>query len=171
MTNDQANAANVLEKTLELVKQILLKHETLVISEMRRVVEAKNHELKMIYAERDRLHAQLPDGMQKCTIVFKECEKGHGWLTATNWVQHECHTCERDKAIFEMEDLRKICAEQMERANTWRDRAKTMEDKRGYMSFWGPKSEVAEPGCGGDWTDEGWQCGCGALYPRYCKGT
>ena len=84
MTNDQANAANVLESTLDLVKQILLKHETLVISEMRRVVEAKNHELKLIYAE-------------------------------------------RDKAISDMEDLRRMCDEQMERANVWRDRAKTAE--------------------------------------------
>ena len=127
MTNDQANAANVLESTLDLVKQILLKHETLVISEMRRVVEAKNHELKLIYAE-------------------------------------------RDKAISDMEDLRRMCDEQMERANVWRDRAKTAEGERGYMPFCGPKVEVAEPGCGGDWTDEGWHCRCDALYPRYCKG-
>lgn len=41
-----------------------------------------------------RLRAQLPDGMQHCTLVFKECAKGHGWLTATNWVQHGCPTCE-----------------------------------------------------------------------------
>ncbi len=39
------------------------------------------------------LKAQLPQGMKHCTIVFKECEKGHGWLTATNWVQHDCPTC------------------------------------------------------------------------------
>ena len=37
--------------------------------------------------------AQLPDGMKHCTILFKECAKGHGWLTATNWVQHDCPTC------------------------------------------------------------------------------
>lgn len=39
---------------------------------------------------------QLPEEMQDCTIVFKECEKGHGWLTATNWVQHGCPWCERN---------------------------------------------------------------------------
>ena len=39
------------------------------------------------------LRAQLPVGMQHCTIVFKRCEHGHGTLTATNWVQHECETC------------------------------------------------------------------------------
>lgn len=40
-----------------------------------------------------RLQAQLPDGMESCTILFKECEKGHGWLTATNWIQHGCPHC------------------------------------------------------------------------------
>lgn len=43
----------------------------------------------------DAMEQQLPEGMKHCTIVFKECEKGHGWLTATNWVQHGCPTCER----------------------------------------------------------------------------
>jgi hypothetical protein len=40
-----------------------------------------------------KLRAQLPEEMQDCTIYFKECEFGHGTLTATNWVQHECHVC------------------------------------------------------------------------------
>lgn len=39
------------------------------------------------------LEAQLPDGMKDCTIVFRECDKGHGRLTATNWVQHSCFVC------------------------------------------------------------------------------
>jgi len=39
------------------------------------------------------LEAQLPAGMAHCTIRFRECEKGHGWLTADNWVQHRCPTC------------------------------------------------------------------------------
>jgi hypothetical protein len=39
------------------------------------------------------LTAQLPDGMKHCTIVFKECDKGHGRLTATNWIDHGCDTC------------------------------------------------------------------------------
>lgn len=46
--------------------------------------------------ERDALLCQLPEGMKHCTIVFKECPVGHGWLTATNWVQHDCPICERD---------------------------------------------------------------------------
>jgi hypothetical protein len=33
--------------------------------------------------------------MRECTILHMECEKGHSWLTATNWVQHPCPTCQR----------------------------------------------------------------------------
>lgn len=40
------------------------------------------------------LESQLPEGMKHCTIVCKECEKGHTRLTATNWVQHGCKQCE-----------------------------------------------------------------------------
>lgn len=37
--------------------------------------------------------ARLPAGMEHCTILFKECAKGHGRLTATNWIDHGCSTC------------------------------------------------------------------------------
>lgn len=36
---------------------------------------------------------QLPEGMEECTILFKECERGHGRLTAMNWLDHGCQTC------------------------------------------------------------------------------
>jgi hypothetical protein len=49
---------------------------------------------KRAEAEVERLCSQLPAEMQECTIRFKECEKGHGWLTADNWIQHGCPTCE-----------------------------------------------------------------------------
>jgi hypothetical protein len=45
-------------------------------------------------AEIGRLSAQLPEGMQHCTIRFIECPVGHGRLTATNWVDHGCTFCE-----------------------------------------------------------------------------
>ena len=45
---------------------------------------------------RDKLRRQLPPTMQNCTIVFKECEFGHHWLTATNWAGHGCPWCEHD---------------------------------------------------------------------------
>jgi len=51
-------------------------------------------ELVTLRAENERLREQLPEGMKHCTIQFKECHLGHGWLTATNWVQHGCQTCE-----------------------------------------------------------------------------
>ena len=45
-------------------------------------------------AQVEALQAQLPAEMQGCTILFKECEKGHGRLVATNWRDHGCQTCE-----------------------------------------------------------------------------
>lgn len=47
--------------------------------------------------EVERLRARLPAEMQTCTIVFKECEKGHGRLTATNWIDHGCSQCAIDR--------------------------------------------------------------------------
>jgi hypothetical protein len=57
---------------------------------------------------REAVAARLPPGMTDCVIVFHECEKGHGWLTAANWKQHGCLCCERDRAITEE---REACAE------------------------------------------------------------
>jgi exosome complex RNA-binding protein Csl4 len=51
-----------------------------------------------LMAEVAELKAQLPEGMKDCTIVFKECSKGHAWLTATNWVQHDCPICRAEEA-------------------------------------------------------------------------
>lgn len=39
------------------------------------------------------MSGRVPPGMEDCTILFKECKKGHGWLTAENWVQHGCLHC------------------------------------------------------------------------------
>jgi hypothetical protein len=50
------------------------------------------------------LEAQLPDGMKDCTIQFKECERGHGRLTATNWVQHGCDACRIAELTKPVED-------------------------------------------------------------------
>lgn len=50
-----------------------------------------------IIGELKRLRAQLPEGMKDCTIQFKECEKGHGRLTAANWIDHGCPKCEADR--------------------------------------------------------------------------
>jgi hypothetical protein len=58
--------------------------------------------------EREQLYSQLPEGMKRCTIVFKECDDGHGSLTVKNWVQHECQICALELAntrIAQLEEL------------------------------------------------------------------
>jgi hypothetical protein len=51
-------------------------------------------EVERMAVECEQLRLQLPKGMEHCTIRFIECEKGHGRLTATNWVEHGCYHCE-----------------------------------------------------------------------------
>lgn len=62
------------------------------------------------WSDVEALLAQLPEGMRHCTIRFIECKKGHGRLTATNWIDHGCQTCELEeacaKALAELNDLR-----------------------------------------------------------------
>lgn len=71
------------------------------------------HEHKVIVAYIKELTAQLPAGMQDCTILFKECEKGHGRLTATNWIQHGCDTCKIQELTAQLDakdqDLKRLC--------------------------------------------------------------
>jgi aminoglycoside phosphotransferase len=63
---------------------------------------AAYREAARLEAENRRLRAQLPEGMDHCTILFKSCKLGHGWLTAINWVQHECPTCEQNRLRVDM---------------------------------------------------------------------
>ncbi len=53
-------------------------------------------EAEGLKAELRAARAQIPETMQDCTILFRQCPVGHGWLTAANWIQHGCPTCERD---------------------------------------------------------------------------
>lgn len=75
--------------------------------------------------ENKRLLAQLPDGMKHCTILFKECEKGHGRLTAMNWIDHGCRQCEFDRLTADR-DAWKIMAKQ---ANHWNDLPQSEKEK------------------------------------------
>jgi hypothetical protein len=63
---------------------------------------------RALVAEREKVLRQLPAEMQHCTILFKECENGHGRLTATNWIDHGCPTCAERIALdawkYEAED-------------------------------------------------------------------
>ena len=65
----------------------------------------------LMEAQRDKLLAQLPETMQHCTILSKRCEKGHAWLTATNWFQYECQQCEFDRLEAERDQLKKLVYE------------------------------------------------------------
>jgi len=59
---------------------------------------------EVLVAEIERLRKQLPEGMGGCTIILHRCEKGHGWLSAENWIQHGCPTCEIER-LREVERL------------------------------------------------------------------
>jgi hypothetical protein len=48
---------------------------------------------------------QLPEEMKHCTIQFKECEKGHGRLTATNWIDHGCRQCKIEELTTALSDM------------------------------------------------------------------
>lgn len=45
----------------------------------------------------DACKEHLPEGMEHCTITFHQCAKGHAWLSATNWIQHGCPTCQLEQ--------------------------------------------------------------------------
>ncbi len=60
-------------------------------------------EVDRLRTENERLRKQLPEGMEHCTIQFKSCPVGHGRLTATNWVQHECYVCEINRLKTQLE--------------------------------------------------------------------
>lgn len=62
-----------------------------------------------------KLEAQLPEGMKHCTIVFTECPVGHGQLSATNWVQHDCQICRNLELEQQVKDLKDELAEARER--------------------------------------------------------
>jgi hypothetical protein len=77
------------------------------------------YDVEDVDAEIARLKAQLPEGMQECTIRFIECPVGHGRLTAANWVDHGCDTCERNRLKAQLSVLRKqIAAEKAEHVQT-----------------------------------------------------
>lgn len=76
------DAAGERDKALADLAAIIVQRDEALIAESKAIADLATAK------------AQLPAEMQECTIVFKECENGHGWLTATNWVQHGCPTCE-----------------------------------------------------------------------------
>lgn len=87
-----------LEELLKKSPHAKLHEQRKKLYELQRAVEYRNDRIAG-------LTAQLPEGMKHCTILFKQCEKGHGWLTAANWIQKPCLTCERDKLKDEIRTL------------------------------------------------------------------
>jgi septal ring factor EnvC (AmiA/AmiB activator) len=80
-----------------------------ILDELKAANEENEHLrdwLVRLRAERDALLAQLPDEMKHCTIRFIECEKGHGRLTADNWIDHGCKKCQLDALEAEQDELR-----------------------------------------------------------------
>jgi hypothetical protein len=76
------------------------------------------------------LESQLPEGMRHCTIVFVECERGHGRLQGTNWTDGGCPHCK-------LEGMRRINRAQARTVgelrvsrDEWRDIA--LADKRDH---------------------------------------
>ena len=73
------------------------------VEQARRIIQAASilHgvslDRKVIPVSRPTQSSQLPDGMEHCTIRFKECPKGHGRLAADNWIDHGCLVCEIQK--------------------------------------------------------------------------
>ena len=47
---------------------------------------------------------QLPEGVKHCKIIFRECEKGHGRLIASNWVDHGCLFCKLAELEGQLEE-------------------------------------------------------------------
>lgn len=67
------------------------------LDEIATLVRRKEFERLLLIDKNKRLKKQLPEGMRGCTILFKECEEGHGRLTAANWVDHGCQQCEIER--------------------------------------------------------------------------
>lgn len=114
--------------------------------------------LLSVEKERDGLLSQLPEGMKHCTIIFKECDKGHGWLTATNWVQHGCPKCEFDRIVDEKHELQRLRRQSSNMVSAlhleacqWRLKAEKAEQERDGLAA---KLEKAEESL------SGWREGC-----------
>ena len=65
-------------------------------------------EIARLNAEIEALRAanlrQMPDGMQNCTIVLKECILGHERLLASHWLDEGCLECAIDSLKLHLKD-------------------------------------------------------------------
>lgn len=63
----------------------------------------KDDEIRCALCDLEATQAQLPEGMKNCTIVFEQCQIGHGSLRGKNWIKPECPWCQIDKLKKELE--------------------------------------------------------------------
>lgn len=93
MADDPVEVAALIERLRELLAMTGGARPGSFEAHLQDVFRVSAESLAALVQEIERLRGQLPEGMQDCTIQFKECEQGHGRLTATNWVQHDCPWC------------------------------------------------------------------------------
>ena len=83
MTNDKANAESLLETSLDLIRRVLIKHETAMLSEFHIQFEARKHELQLIYAERDKALNELTAAQKDADDNYEQGIKRGLQLAAT----------------------------------------------------------------------------------------
>src|SRR3990167_5516727 len=82
---------------LDLITRLNIAHDNLSAesswNDAALTCDEAGKEIESLRAKLAEAESRLPETMKDCTILFFECEKGHGRLTATNWIQHGCYFC------------------------------------------------------------------------------
>ena len=63
------------------------------LDELAAAKEALINKYRSTRSQALKVHAQLPEEMQDCTVRFVECPEGHGRLIAADWVDPGCPSC------------------------------------------------------------------------------
>jgi hypothetical protein len=111
---------------------------------------------------------QLPAGMEHCTIRFVSCPIGHGRLTATNWVDNGCQSCELarlKRGEFTPEEFQDILHASTETSRNQWERA--ISEYRGKLTgFTKPEPHEEERFRSHYQGQTEPCCECGEEYPR-----
>lgn len=90
MTDYDKIREEITEKHSESIKALYISELKDQIADKDEIITALNHTI-------DELQSRLPEEMKDCTIVFEECEVGHGSLRGTNWIKTDCPWCEIER--------------------------------------------------------------------------
>lgn len=74
--------------------------ETMIYSPLERSIDGNGYTNPIIQAQWqgwNKAIRKLPEGMEHRSIRFLECEKGHGRLIASNWIDGGCNRCEIER--------------------------------------------------------------------------